>query len=38
MYDNPAFNVALAFTEVFPIGLVDTLLSAEILRKKWARP
>ena len=27
-------NVALTFTEVFPIGLVVTLLSAGILRKK----
>jgi len=33
MYDNPAINVALTFTEVFPIGLVVTLLSAGILRK-----
>jgi hypothetical protein len=34
MYDNPAINVALTFTEVFPIGLVVTLLSAGVLRKK----
>ena len=31
IYDNPAINVALTFTEVFPIGLVVTLLSAGIL-------
>ena len=34
MYDNPAINVGLTFMEVFPIGLVVTLLSAVILRKK----
>jgi hypothetical protein len=34
MYDNPAINVALTFMEVFPIGLVVTLASAGILRKK----
>jgi len=38
MYDNPAINVALTFTEVFPIGLVVTLLSAGILRKKVRDP
>ncbi|HYL83740.1 MAG TPA: DUF4199 domain-containing protein [Candidatus Angelobacter sp.] len=36
MYNNPAMNVALTFTEVFPIGLVVTLLSAAALRKKPA--
>jgi hypothetical protein len=38
MYNNPAINVALTFTEVFPIGLVVTLLSAGILRKKVREP
>jgi hypothetical protein len=38
MYDNPAINVALTFMEVFPIGLVVTLLSAGILRKKVQPP
>lgn len=38
MYDNPAINVAMTFTEVFPIGLVVTLVSAGILRKKAAAP
>jgi hypothetical protein len=37
MYANPAINVAMTFTEVFPIGLVVTVVSAGILRKK-ARP
>jgi hypothetical protein len=30
--------VALTFTEVFPIGLVVTLVSAGILRKKARDP
>ena len=34
MYDNPINNVALTFAEIFPVGLVVTLLSAGILRKK----
>lgn len=38
MYDNPAINVALTFAEVFPIGLVVTLLSAAVLRKKARDP
>ena len=38
MYHNPAINVALTFTEVFPMGLVVTLLSAGILRKKVREP
>jgi hypothetical protein len=38
MYDNPFVNVALTFTEVFPIGLLVTLISAGILRKKPPNP
>jgi hypothetical protein len=38
MYDNPAINVAWTFMEVFPIGLVVTLASAGILRKKVRDP
>jgi hypothetical protein len=34
MYDKPLINVAMTFMEVFPIGLVVTLASAGILRKK----
>jgi uncharacterized transporter YbjL len=34
MYKNPAINVAMTFVEVFPIGLVVTLVSAGMLRKK----
>ena len=34
MYKNPLFNVAMTFIEPFPVGLVITLISAGILRKK----
>lgn len=36
MYENPVINAALAFIEPFPVGLVMTLLSAALLRKKSA--
>lgn len=38
MYDNPAINVGITFMEVFPVGLVVTLVSAGILRKKARAP
>ncbi|HTQ84726.1 MAG TPA: DUF4199 domain-containing protein [Candidatus Solibacter sp.] len=34
MYQNPLINAAMTFIEPFPVGLVITLLSAAILRKK----
>ena len=34
MYDNPFFNALITFTEPFPVGLIVTLISALILRKK----
>jgi hypothetical protein len=34
MYSNPLVNAALTFTEPFPIGLLVTLISAGVLRKK----
>ncbi|HXI24145.1 MAG TPA: DUF4199 domain-containing protein [Pyrinomonadaceae bacterium] len=34
MYSNPFFNVAMTFIEPFPVGLLITLISALILRKK----
>lgn len=34
LYENPLFNAALTFIEPFPIGLVVTLISAVVLRKK----
>jgi cation transport ATPase len=35
--DNPFLNAAFSFLEPFPIGLIVTLISAAILRKKAAR-
>src|SRR5947207_8328378 len=32
--DNPFINAAMTFTEPFPVGLIITLISALILRKK----
>lgn len=34
MYANPLLNAAMTFIEPFPIGLVITLISAAVLRKK----
>jgi cyanate permease len=34
MYRNPFFNVAMTFIEPFPVGLVVTLVSAGILRRR----
>jgi hypothetical protein len=34
LYANPFFNVAVTFLEIFPVGLVITLVSAAILRRK----
>ena len=34
MYDNPVFNAAMTFIEPFPIGLIITLISAAVLRRK----
>ncbi|HLJ25704.1 MAG TPA: DUF4199 domain-containing protein [Candidatus Angelobacter sp.] len=34
LYANPLFNALLTFVEPFPVGLVITLLSAAILRKR----
>ena len=34
MYDNPFINAAMTFVEPFPVGLIVTLISAAILRKK----
>lgn len=33
-YSNPFFNSAITFMEVFPVGLIVTLVSAAILRRK----
>ncbi len=34
MYDNPLTNAAVTFLEPFPVGLVVTLVSAGILRRR----
>jgi len=37
MYANPLYNVLMTFIEPFPVGLLITLISSAVLRKK-ARP
>ena len=37
MYNNPLINAAISFLEPLPVGLIMTLISAAILRRK-ARP
>jgi uncharacterized protein DUF4199 len=36
-YTNPLYNSAITFMEVFPVGLIVTLVSAAILRRKPRR-
>ena len=36
-YQNPAFNAALTFAEPLPVGLVMSLLSAAVLRRRRDR-
>ena len=36
LYKNPLFNVGMTFIEIFPVGLIVTLVSAAILRRKRA--
>jgi hypothetical protein len=38
LYKNPFFNMAMTFIEPFPVGLVITLLSAALLRRKALLP
>lgn len=34
MYRNPLYNAGMTFMEIFPVGLVVSLVSAAFLRKK----
>ena len=34
LYKNPLYNVGVTFLEIFPVGLIMTLISAAILRRK----
>jgi hypothetical protein len=34
LYENPFFNAAITFLEPLPVGLIMTLISAAILRKR----
>ncbi|HEY8184099.1 MAG TPA: DUF4199 domain-containing protein, partial [Thermoanaerobaculia bacterium] len=38
MLDNPLINAAMTFIEPFPVGLLVTLVSAAILRKRTPTP
>ena len=38
LYANPLINVAFTFLEVFPVGLIMTLVSAAILRRTTPPP
>jgi hypothetical protein len=38
IYNNPIINIGMTFLEIFPVGLVVTLLSAALLRKKSPTP
>jgi hypothetical protein len=38
LYRNPLINVGLTFLEVFPVGLIMTLVSAAILRRRSPGP
>jgi len=38
IWDNPLLNAAVTMIEPFPVGLVMTLVSAGILRRRKARP
>ena len=38
MYDNPFVNAAISFVEPLPVGLIITLISSLVLRKKRMGP
>lgn len=38
MYRNPVWVILLTYTEILPVGLIVTLISAGILKRKVAKP
>jgi hypothetical protein len=38
MYNKPLINAAVTFIEPFPVGLIMTLVSARILRRRSSPP
>jgi hypothetical protein len=38
MYKNPFFNAIVSYTEILPVGLIISLLTALILKKKPTEP
>jgi Protein of unknown function (DUF4199) len=38
LYQNPLVNIAYTFMEPFPVGLLITIISAALLRRKSAKP
>jgi len=38
LYNNPLFNAAITFLEPLPVGLIITLISSLVLRKKGTGP
>jgi NADH:ubiquinone oxidoreductase subunit 6 (subunit J) len=36
MYQNPFFNALMTYVEILPVGVVVTLISAMILKRKHA--
>jgi len=34
LYENPLYNAAITFLEPFPVGVLMTLISAAVLRRK----
>jgi hypothetical protein len=37
MYKNPFFNALMTYVEILPVGLVVTLISSLILKRKTAK-
>ena len=37
MYKNPLFNAMMTYVEILPVGLIVTLISSLILKRKVAK-